>query len=278
MFPGLHCSPGSSPSSLWPAAEHFFVRPHQPGGWPFALALLAGLHAAAAAHVPRRSFRCVRRCGFRLAGSLVQSAASLIRRVRPNQALQRTGSVCGFTLLSLFQARRQFGRPLNTSSLGRTNRAVGGSLSRCSWGVTRRPVLGVLAARLAAVGVAASSSPVLSCSQHLCQPAACGLTRRCSGPAVCAGLHCSPGSSPSSVWPAAEHSFVRPHLSASEGPPHRGLGNSSAKSPFASLPRIDAIHRPRSFFSSTPSPVVLVQCSALDDRGRMSTPTLGSDR
>ena len=37
---------------------------------------------------------------------------------------------------------------------------------------------------------------------------ACGLTRRCSGPAVCAGLHCSPGSSPSSVWPAAEHFFV----------------------------------------------------------------------
>ena len=120
MFPGLYCSPGASPPSVWPAAERFFVRPHQPGGWPFALALLAGLHAAAAAHVPRRSFRCVRRCGFRLAGSLVQSAASLIRRVRPNQALQRTGSVCGFTLLSLFQARRQFGRPLNTSSLGRT--------------------------------------------------------------------------------------------------------------------------------------------------------------
>ena len=37
-----------------------------------------------------------------------------------------------------------------------------------------------------------------------------GLTRRCSGPAVSAGLHCSPGSSPSSVWPAAEHFFVRP--------------------------------------------------------------------
>ncbi|MBB6440460.1 hypothetical protein HNQ78_000181 [Phycisphaera mikurensis] len=38
----------------------------------------------------------------------------------PNQALQRTGRVCGFTVLFLFQARRQFGRPLNTSSLGRT--------------------------------------------------------------------------------------------------------------------------------------------------------------
>jgi|GEM_PF-7028347 len=36
------------------------------------------------------------------------------------------------------------------------------------------------------------------------------LTRRCSGPAVFTGLHCSPGSSPSSVWPAAEHFFVRP--------------------------------------------------------------------
>ena len=27
MCPGLHCSPGSSPSSVWPAAEHFFVMP-----------------------------------------------------------------------------------------------------------------------------------------------------------------------------------------------------------------------------------------------------------
>jgi|GEM_PF-6658974 len=36
----------------------------------------------------------------------------------PNQALQRTGSVCGFKLLSKFQARRQFGRQLNASSLG----------------------------------------------------------------------------------------------------------------------------------------------------------------
>ena len=27
MCAGLHCSPGSSPSSVWPAAEHFFVRP-----------------------------------------------------------------------------------------------------------------------------------------------------------------------------------------------------------------------------------------------------------
>ena len=37
----------------------------------------------------------------------------------PNQALQRTGSVCGFTLLSRFQQRRRSGRPLNASSLGR---------------------------------------------------------------------------------------------------------------------------------------------------------------
>ena len=27
MLAGLHCSPGSSPSSVWPAAERFFVRP-----------------------------------------------------------------------------------------------------------------------------------------------------------------------------------------------------------------------------------------------------------
>ena len=27
MCTGLHCSPGSSPSWVWPAAEHFFVRP-----------------------------------------------------------------------------------------------------------------------------------------------------------------------------------------------------------------------------------------------------------
>ena len=27
MLAGLHCSPGSSPSSVWPAAKHFFVRP-----------------------------------------------------------------------------------------------------------------------------------------------------------------------------------------------------------------------------------------------------------
>ena len=100
---GLHCSPGSSPSSVWPAAERFFVRPHQPGGWPFALALLVGLRPTAAAHVPRRSSRCGRRRGFQLAGALVQPAAPPIRRVRPNQALQRTGSVCGITLLPRFQ-------------------------------------------------------------------------------------------------------------------------------------------------------------------------------
>ena len=130
---------------------------------------------------------------------------------RPNQALQRTGSVRGFTLLSPVPARRRSGRPLNASSLGRTNRAVGGSLSRCSWGFTRWLLLTFLAALLAAVDVAASTSlPSRSCSQQLRQSAACGLTRRCSGPAVCAGLHCSPGSSPSSIWPAAERFFVRP--------------------------------------------------------------------
>ena len=116
-------------------------------------------------------------------------------------------------------ARRRSGRPLNASSLGHTNRAVGGSLSRCSWGFTRRPVLGVFAARLAAVGVVGSSSPVFSCGQHLCQPAACGLTRRCSGPAVFPGLPCSPGASPSSVWPAAERFFVRCLLWFDRSPP-----------------------------------------------------------
>ena len=80
---------------------------------------------------------------------------------------------------------------VSTSSvvvLGRTNQAVGRLLSRSSWGFTRWPLLASLAAHLAAVVVAASSSPVLSCSQHLCQSAACGLTRRCSGPAVLAGF------------------------------------------------------------------------------------------
>ena len=62
----------------------------------------------------------------------------------------------------------------------------------------------------------AATSPGSRSAAHPVAPAAvlharaCGLTRRCSGPAVCAGLQCSPDSSPSSVWPAAEHFFVRP--------------------------------------------------------------------
>ena len=98
---GLHCSPGSSPPSVWPAAERFFVRPHQPGGWPFALTLLVGLHPAGAPQPPCRSSRCVLRRRFHLAAlSLTRPAAPPVRRVRPNQALQRTGSVCGFTVRS----------------------------------------------------------------------------------------------------------------------------------------------------------------------------------
>ena len=39
-------------------------------------------------------------------------------RPRPNQALQRTGSVPEFTVLPRFQLRCGFGRPLNFPSLG----------------------------------------------------------------------------------------------------------------------------------------------------------------
>ena len=150
-------------------------------------------------------------------------------RVRPNQALQRTGSVCGFTVRSLFQARRRFGRPLNASSLGRGQSGliflvrppprpsadcrgfppigptVRGAVAR--FGSAASPPSGVVAARSAAVCLAAPARPP---SRRARRPPRRGLTRRCSGPAVCAGLHCSPGSSPSSVWPAAERFFVRP--------------------------------------------------------------------
>ena len=119
-------------------------------------------------------------------------------------------------------ARRRSGRPLNTSSLGRTSAGVVWSRSR-----GRRPGMphvGRSHARAAGVSRPRAAlsrcgrrrgsrlSPPLSCGRQLSPtPPACGLTRRCSGPAVCAGLHCSPGSSPSWVWPAAEHFFVRPH-------------------------------------------------------------------
>ena len=93
-----------------PAADCFFVRPHQPGGWPFALALLVGLQPAAGPRRPRRSSRCGRRRGFQLARSLVQSASPPVRRVRPNQAMQRTGGVRGFTVLPPDPGRR-WGRP-----------------------------------------------------------------------------------------------------------------------------------------------------------------------
>ena len=107
---GLHCSPGSSPSSVWPAAERFFVRPHQPGGWPLALTPLVGLRSATGPRRPRRSSRRGRHRGFQPAGSLVQLAAPPSRRVRPNQAMQRTGGVRGFTVLSPDLGRRR-GRP-----------------------------------------------------------------------------------------------------------------------------------------------------------------------
>ena len=96
------------PGRRWgrPAADCFFVRPHQPGGWQVALTLLVGLHAAAGPRRPRRSSRCGVRRGFQPACSLVQSAASPVRRVRPNQAMQRTGGVCGFTVLPPDLGRR----------------------------------------------------------------------------------------------------------------------------------------------------------------------------
>ena len=207
MPAGLHCFPGSSPSSVWPAAERFFVS-------------TTTLEVEAAVLV-----------------QVLESRTFDIIVAEPSR-LQRWTVKSSKTPLQTPQ--RQF-RP-GTSSvvvLGRTNRAVGRSLFRCSWGFSRRPVRGVLAARLAAVGVVASSSPALSCSQHLRQSAACGLTRRCSGPAVCAGLRCSPGSSPSSVWPAAERFFVRPHeVAAPTGKPRRCFATGASVGP----PRRWAVH------------------------------------
>ena len=113
----------------------------------------------------------------------------------PNQALQRTGSVCGFTLLPWFQLRRGSGRPLNASSLGRTNRAVG-LRSSARWRASppaaarraRRSVRCVGCRRLQLASALVQSAR--------CSSAACGLTRRCSGPAGCAGSQCSSCSRP----------------------------------------------------------------------------------
>ena len=88
------------------------------GGWAPLIRPLAGVAAGrCSACSPLGSLRRPPR--LQPAGALVQPGPWHIRRVRPNQALQRTGSVCGFTLLARFQPRRRSGRPLNTSSLGR---------------------------------------------------------------------------------------------------------------------------------------------------------------
>ena len=73
---------------------------------------------AAAARRPRRSSRCGVSRRFQLARSLVRPAALPIRRVRPNQALQRAGSVRRVYTAPPAPAHRRSGRPLNTSSLG----------------------------------------------------------------------------------------------------------------------------------------------------------------
>ena len=136
---GLQCSPGSSPSSVWPAAEHFFVRP--------------------------RSKQSVLPCA---------CAASPIRGPSRVSAHRPHGPRRGRPLQNRPRLLRRASSPL--FPLRSASRP---QLVRHPVGVPRR-------------------SPRR------------GLTRRCSGPAGCAGLHCSPGSSPSSVWPAAERSFVRP--------------------------------------------------------------------
>ncbi len=140
---GLHCSPGSSPSSVWPAAERFFVRP-------------LNTHGVEAVHHHR-----VRVLGHR-------------PRVRP---LQR--------------CLRQVARRVRLSAQHHQR----GSGMRVR-GRGRALLLGV--------------SSVLHRSIPAAALQACGLSRRCSGPAVPAALHCSPGSSPSAVWPAAERFFVVP--------------------------------------------------------------------
>ena len=134
--------------------------------------------------------------------------------MRPNQALQRTGSVCGLTVLPRFQLRRRSGWPLNTSSLGRTHsglvllrtRAVSPTRgpSRVSASGPHGP------RRLHPLRSAASGSVRVLAGPALRSPSrlklrsalgqgaasstspACGLTRQCSGPGVCAGLQCSP--------------------------------------------------------------------------------------
>ena len=87
--------------------------------------MLAARFAASAAAAPAR--RCSRAV-----------SPWHIHRVRPNQALQRTGSVPGFTVLPQFQLRRRPGRPLNASSLGRTHSGLV-LLRTCASSPTRGP-------------------------------------------------------------------------------------------------------------------------------------------
>ncbi len=122
---GLHCSPGFSPSSVWPAAERFFVRPHPKrlvllrtcavfpirgpsrvlAFWPHGPRRLHLLGSAAFSSVRVSSVPSLRSSPGLGRHSAVHQGAAVFHalRVRPNQALQRTGSVCGFTLLSRFQ-------------------------------------------------------------------------------------------------------------------------------------------------------------------------------
>ena len=72
----------------------------------------------------------------KLRSALGQGAAVFhVLRVRPNQALQRTGRVSGSTVRSWNQARRQFGRPLNTPLLGAFKRPAMRHLFTFSLGV-----------------------------------------------------------------------------------------------------------------------------------------------
>ena len=172
-------------------------------------------------------------------------------------------------------ARRRSGRPLNASSLGPHPKRPGPGQNLA---VVSRTVAGLslLAPRSAARSSPAgqpraarpASSPLVSLRsssrprlpRSLGQPsstfAACGLTRRCSGPAVLAGLHCSPGSSPSSVWPAAEHVFVRPH------PKRPDLPCPCAASPIRGPSRVSAPRPNGTAGSPTQAPSLLSSTSS----------------
>ena len=130
-------------------------------------------------------------------------------RPRPNQALQRTGSVCGFTVLSRFQLRRRSGRPLNTSSLGRTK--PGG------WAPLISTLVGVAVGRTLACSPLSSlrRPPRLQLAGALVQPGPLPVLRvrpnqalrRTGG--VCGFTLLFRFQPASSLWPAAELPFVR---------------------------------------------------------------------